>query len=146
MESCRIEKAYRSWGHDVSDEDTPLEAGLMFAVKPEKAGGFIGRDALLRQRDAGTGKRLVQFALSDPQPMLYHNEPILRDGAIVGRTSSAAWGHTLGRAVALGYVNYAPGEAPSAAGRWEIEVAGKRIAASASLTPLYDPKGARIRA
>src|SRR5579859_5505649 len=107
MESCRLEKAYRSWGHDISDEDTPLEAGLMFAVKVEKRGGFIGCEALLRQRETGLAKRLVQFALEDPQPLLYHNEPIWRGGAIVGRTTSAAWGHTIGRAVALGYVDLA---------------------------------------
>ncbi|MBV8651189.1 MAG: GcvT family protein, partial [Alphaproteobacteria bacterium] len=145
MDSCRMEKAYRSWGHDISDEDTPLEAGLMFAVKLDKR-EFIGREALLRQRDQGLKRRLVQFALQDPEPLLYHNEPIYRDGAIVGRTTSASYGHTLGRAVALGYVNHAGIDAGFIAeGRWEIEVAGKRAAATASLAPLYDPKSARIR-
>jgi 4-methylaminobutanoate oxidase (formaldehyde-forming) len=76
MNSLRIEKAYRHWGHDITDEDTPLEAGLGFAVAFDKAGGFIGRDALLRQREAGVKKRLVQFLLQDSQPLLYHNEPI----------------------------------------------------------------------
>jgi glycine cleavage system aminomethyltransferase T/glycine/D-amino acid oxidase-like deaminating enzyme len=145
MDSCRLEKAYRSWGHDISDEDTPLEAGLMFAVKLDK-GAFIGREALLHQRDAGIKRRLVQFAVQDPEPLLYHNEPIYRDGAIVGRTTSASYGHTLGRAVALGYVNAAGIDAGFIAqGRWEIEVAGARVAATASLAPLYDPKSVRIR-
>jgi glycine cleavage system T protein len=146
MDSCRLEKAYRSWGHDISDEDTPLEAGLMFAVKLDKGADFIGREALLRLRDAGVGRRLVQLALADPEPLLYHNEPIWRDGAIVGRTTSASWGHTLGSAVALGYVEV-PRHDPGAAARgdYAIEVAGKRFAASASLAPLYDPKNLRIR-
>jgi len=141
MDSCRMEKAYRSWGHDISDEDTPLEAGLMFAVKLGKE--FIGRDALLRQRETRLTKRLVQFALDDPEPLLYHNEPIWRDGRLVGRTTSGAYGHHLGRAVALGYVHDEAGV--DASGRWEIEVAGVRYSAKASLEPLYDPKSLRIR-
>ncbi|HYC15309.1 MAG TPA: FAD-dependent oxidoreductase, partial [Stellaceae bacterium] len=124
MDSCRMEKAYRSWGHDISDEDTPLEAGLMFAVKLGK--DFIGRDALLRQRETRLTKRLLQFALDDPEPLLYHNEPIWRDGKLVGRTTSGAYGHHLGRAIALGYVHDEAGV--NASGRWEVEVAGVRYA------------------
>ncbi len=147
MDSCRMEKAYRSWGHDISDEDTPLEAGLAFAVKLDKNLDFIGREALLRARERKTTKRLVQFALRDPEALLYHNEPVYRDGGIVGRTTSGAYGHHLGRAVALGYVHDEDGidAAYVASGSFEIEVAGKRFAASASLAPLYDPKGTRIR-
>ena len=147
MDSCRMEKAYRSWGHDISDEDTPLEAGLAFAVKLDKNLDFIGREALLRTRERKATKRLVQFALQDPTPLLYHNEPVCRDGRIVGRTTSGAYGHHLGRAVALGYVHEEDGidAAYVASGRFEIEVAGKRFSARASLTPMYDPKGARIR-
>ena len=141
MDSCRMEKAYRSWGHDISDEDTPLEAGLMFAVKLGK--DFIGRDALLRQRETRLTKRLLQFALDDPEPLLYHNEPIWRDGKLVGRTASGAYGHHLGRALALGYVH---DEDVDASGRWEIEVAGVRYSAKASSEPFYDPKSLRIRA
>lgn len=76
MNSLRMEKAYRHWGHDISDEDTPLQAGLGFAVAWSKPGGFIGREALLRQKERGVTRRLVQFALRDPLPLLYHNEPI----------------------------------------------------------------------
>lgn len=147
LDSCRIEKAYRHWGHDIGDEDTPLEAGLMFAVKPDK-GAFIGRDALLRQRDAGASRRLVQFLLSDPAPMLYHDEPIWADGRMVGRTTSGAYGHALGAAVALGYVRDDGGDPAGmvAGASFEIEVAGRRIAARASLSPLYDPRSLRVRA
>jgi glycine cleavage system T protein len=147
MDSCRMEKAYRSWGHDIADEDTPLEAGLMFAVKLDKNVDFIGREALLRQRESGVVKRMAQFALDDPEPLLYHNEPIWRDGRIVGRITSGAYGHHLGRAVGLGYLHDDLGVDASyvKAGRYEIEVAGVRYAATASLEALYDPKGARIR-
>ncbi|MFI5022808.1 MAG: FAD-dependent oxidoreductase [Alphaproteobacteria bacterium] len=147
MDSCRMEKAYRSWGHDISDEDTPLEAGLAFAVKLDKNLDFIGREALLRARERKLAKRLVQFALRDPEPLLYHNEPVYRDGGIVGRTTSGAYGHHLGTAVALGYVHEEDGidAAYVESGSFEIEVAGRRFAARASLAPLYDPKGTRIR-
>jgi 4-methylaminobutanoate oxidase (formaldehyde-forming) len=147
MDSCRMEKAYRSWGHDISDEDTPLEAGLGFVVKLGKGIDFIGRDALLRQRETRLTKRLVQVALDDPEPLLYHNEPIWRDGKLVGRTTSGAYGHHLGRAIALGYLHDDAGVDAEyvRSGRYEIEVAGVRHAAKASLDPLYDPKSLRIR-
>lgn len=148
LDSCRIEKAYRHWGHDIGDEDTPLQAGLMFAVKPYKQSDFLGREALLRQMEWGPGRRLTQFMLRDPQPLLYHDEPIWHDGAMVGRTTSGAYGHHLGGAVALGYVreDTAPVADRIAAGGFEIEVAGTRFPAVASLESLYDPKNARIRA
>jgi len=148
MDSLRIEKAYRHWGHDITGEDTPLEAGLMFACRLDKGVDFIGRDALLRQKESGVAKRLVQFLLEDPEPLLYHNEPILRDGEIVGYLTSGNYGHTLGAAVGLGYVRNPDGvdAAFISAGRYEIEVAGERVPARASLRPLYDPKGERLRA
>ena len=147
MNSLRIEKAYRHYGHDITDADTPLEAGLGFAVKLDKPGAFIGRDALLRQREQGVRQRLVQFLLEDPEPLLYHNEPIWRDGVLCGYVRSAMYGHTLGAAVALGYVEHADGvdEDHVNAGRYEIEVAGVRYPAKASLRPLYDPHSSRIR-
>lgn len=142
-----MEKAYRSWGHDISDEDTPLEAGLLFACRLDKNANFIGRDALLRRRESRLTKRLVQFALVDPRPLLYHNEPIYRDGRIVGRTTSGSYGHFVGRAVALGYLHDDAGTDDDyvRSGRFEIEVAGERFEATASLQPLYDPKSARVR-
>ena len=149
MDSLRIEKAYRHWGHDITEEDTPLEAGLGFAVAFGKNVPFIGREALLRQREnKRLPKRLLQFALDDPAPLLYHNEPIYRNGTLVGTTSSAAYGHHLGRAIALGYVECAEGVDSDyvAAGTWEIEVGLRRHAARASLKPMYDPTSARMRA
>ncbi|WP_416899424.1 MAG: GcvT family protein [Minwuia sp.] len=145
LDSCRIEKAFRHFGHDITDEDHVLEAGLGFAVKTEK-GDFIGRDAVLRKRDEGLKRCLVQLRLSDPEPLLYHNEPILRDGRIVGQLTSGNYGHHLGGAVGLGYVP-CEGEAASdvLASDYQIEIAGERFRAGASLKPMYDPQAARVR-
>ena len=148
LDSCRMEKAFRHWGHDMTDEDTPIEAGLGFACAFEKNIPFIGRDALLRQREEGTSKRMVQFALEDPEPLLYHNEPIYRDGEIVGYLTSGNYGHHLGRAIGLGYIRHEGGVTADfvGSGRYEIEVACERIPATASLRPLYDPRAERMRA
>ena len=152
MDSLRLEKAYRHFGHDIGDEDHVLEAGLGFAVKTEKRrgrfGDFIGREAVLRKRSAGLSRRLLQFKLDDPEPLLFHNEPVLRDGRLVGFLSSGAYGHALGAAVGLGYVPCRGDESVEEllASRYQIEVAGRHFAATASLEPLYDPTGARARA
>jgi 4-methylaminobutanoate oxidase (formaldehyde-forming) len=147
LNSLRMEKAYRHWSHDITDEDTPLEAGLGFAVKFDKEGGFIGRDALLEQRDAGVSRRLLQFRLMDPKPLIYHNEPVWRDDELVGHITSGAYGHSLGGCLGLGYVRVGPGtdEDTIESGRFEVEVAGVRVPAEASLRPLLDPKNGRIR-
>ena len=148
LNSLRMEKGYRHWGHDISDEDTPLQSGLGFAVAMKKPGGFIGLEALQAQKEAGLTRRLVQFALDDATPLLYHNEPICRDGAIDGRISSGMFGHHLGKSLGMGYVEcQAQGEAPDAIlqGKYEIEVAGVRYSAQPSLAPWYDPSSARIK-
>jgi glycine cleavage system aminomethyltransferase T len=141
-----MEKGYRSWGHDIGGEDTPLDAGLAFAVAFKKD-GFVGRDALLHQRDKPLARRLVMFTLEDPEPLLLGDEPIYRDGVLVGRITSGAYGHTLGRAVGMGYVAHADGvdAAFVRAGRWELELATERFAARAHLEPPYDPTSSRVR-
>ena len=144
LDSLRIEKAYRHWGHDITDEDTPLEAGLGFAVKFDKPGGFIGREALLKQKAPGPEKRLLQFRLLDTQPLLYHNEPIWHDDSLVGHITSGAYGHTLGGAIGLGYVDTAKVQ-DLGEGNFSIEVAGERVPAEVSATPMYDPASRRIR-
>jgi 4-methylaminobutanoate oxidase (formaldehyde-forming) len=149
VNSLRIETAYRDWSHDIGPTDTPLEAGSGFTCAWNKDGGFLGRDALLAQRDRGLlPRRLVQFLLSDPETLLYRYEPIYRDGARVGFVSSAMYGHTLGGAVGLGYVEHADGCSDEfvVSGRYEIQLPDGRVAAHASLTPLYDPKSVRVRA
>ena len=148
LNSLRMEKAYRHWGHDMSDEESLLEAGLGFTAAWDKPGGFIGREALLKQKETGIHQRLAVVVLEDPEPLLYHNEPIWRDGKIVGRTTSAMFGHTVGRAVALGYVRRDDGPINAdwlKAGKYEVEVATQRFGASVSFTAPYDPKNERIR-
>ena len=146
LDSCRIEKAFRHYGHDITDEDHVLEAGLGFAVKPDK-GDFIGRDAVLAKKESGLSRRLLQFRLNDPEPLLFHNEPILRDGEFVGYLSSGNYGHALGAAIGLGYVP-CPGETAKdvLASSYEIEIAGVRVAAAATLRPFYDPTAERVKA
>ena len=145
MDSCRIEKGFRHFGHDISSEDHILEAGLGFAIKKTDV-PYIGREAVERKREQGLHRRLVQFLLSDPEPLLYHAEPIVRDGRITGYLSSGNYGHHLGGAVGLGYVPCAGETAQDVlASSYEIEVAGRRISATASLRPLYDPKSERVK-
>jgi glycine cleavage system T protein len=145
MDSCRIEKAFRHFGHDITPEDNPVDSGLGFAVKTTKP-DFIGREAVLKQKEAGPQTRLLQFRLTDPEPLLYHAEPILRDGEVVGYLTSGNYGHTLGGAVGLGYVPCAGEKADQVlASSFEIEVAGTRVKAEASLKPLYDPKSERAK-
>ena len=148
LNSLRIEKACREWAHDMGPIDSLLEAGLGFTCAWHKPGGFIGRDALLTQRDAGPlQRRLVQFVLDDPAPLLVHNEPILRDGIRVGHTTSAAYGHTLGGSVALGYLHYEDGVTADyvVAGTYQIDQAKRIYTARASLTPMYDAESLRYK-
>jgi sarcosine dehydrogenase len=147
IESLRVEKAYRAWGRELTTDDTPFEAGLGFAVRFDKAAPFIGREALLAQRGKPLGRRLCSFVLDDPEALPLGDEPIWCDGSIVGSTSSAAYGHTLDRAVAMGYVSR-PGGVDAAylsKVRFEIEIAGDRFAARGGLKAPYDPDNLRVK-
>lgn len=145
MDCARMEKGFRHFGQDITCEDHVLEAGLGFAVAMDKP-DFIGRDAVLRRHETGLERRLMLFRLEDPEPLLYHHEPILRDGRIIGYLTSGAYGHHLGAALGMGYV---PGRGESAAdllaSSYEIDVAGRRVAAKPSLRPFYDPASRRMR-
>ncbi len=148
LNSLRIEKAYREYGYDMDNMDTPLEAGLSFAVKFDKPKGFIGRDALLRHKENAPLKyRMVQFLLDDPEPLLYGNESIYRDGKLVGHLQTGAYGFTLGGAMGMGFVKNEAGATPDFinSGSYEIDIAGVRHSAKASLRPMYDPKNERVR-
>ncbi len=148
LDSLRMEKAYRHWGHDITPDDTPLEAGLGFAVAWDKPGGFIGKAALEQQRTRGLTRCLVQLAVEGDDLLLLHNEPILRHGVIVGETTSAAACPTLDKTLAFGYVSN-----PDAViddeylrtGEYRIDVGGRLVPAVLSTTPLYDPQGTRVR-
>ncbi len=146
LNSLRLEKGFRHWGHDIGAEDNLIEAGLGFAAKPD-AGAFIGREAFLAQKAAGLpASRLVQFLLTDPEPLLYHNEPIIMDGEAVGYLTSGMYGHSLGGAIGMGYVN-GPGLTAEKIGtsHFEIEIARERYPSKASLQAFYDPKAERMK-
>ncbi|HEX3209762.1 MAG TPA: FAD-dependent oxidoreductase, partial [Geminicoccaceae bacterium] len=147
LNSLRLEKAFRSFGHDLGEEDTPYEAGLGFAVKLDKPGGFIGQEALRRTAGQVPKKRLVQFRLQDPEPLLHHDEPIVMDGARISLLTSGGYGHTLQAALGMGWVRHPDGVTPELLreARFEIEIAGERYPAEASLRPFFDPGGARMR-
>lgn len=148
LESTRTEAGRRDYGLDMENTDSPFEAGVGFAVDLNAPGDFVGRDALERERSERPWKRrLVQFLLADPEPLLYGEEPILMDGDPVGYLRSGAYGHTLGGAMGMGYVEHPDGVTGDllAASSFEILIAGDRVPASVSLRPMYDPKNERVR-
>ena len=148
LEPLRSEKGYRHFGHDVTPADTPLEAGLSFAVSFKKNADFIGRQSVEKQKAEGLNRRLIFLRLDDPEPTLLHDEPIWRDGSVIGRTSSGAFGYTVGASVAMGYVKLGKEDWKRwlTNGVYEVEIAGSRFAASCSPTPFYDPQNTRVRA
>jgi 4-methylaminobutanoate oxidase (formaldehyde-forming) len=147
LNTLRAEKAYREWAHDIGPLDNPIDAGLSFTCDFEKPGGFIGRDALLPLIDAPKRRRLVQFLLDDPDPILTHNEQIFMNGERISYTTSSGYGHTLGACVAFGYVTSDDEVTKDFidSGEFVIEQADRRFTAQASLKPLYDPTSARAR-
>ena len=146
INSLRLEKGFRAWGADLSPDDTALEAGLAFAIAWKKPVPFIGREALLKQKQAGLKRQLVVFTLDDPEPMLWSSEPIYRDGKPVGYTTSGSYAHSLGAAIGMGYINHSDGLNAEfiKAGRYEISINGRRYAAMPHLRAPYDPERARI--
>ena len=148
LDSLRIEKAYRAWGRELSPDYTPLEAGLGFAVKFGRAIAFRGRDALLAQKARGVSRRLAAFTLDNPAAILWGGELIFRNGEPAGQVTSAAYGHTLGRAVALGYVRNTAGNVDAAfmtSGKYSIDVGGECFDATIHWRAPYDPDGARLK-
>jgi 4-methylaminobutanoate oxidase (formaldehyde-forming) len=146
LDSLRSEKGYRHFGNDITPGDTPLEAGLQFAVSFKKDVDFIGRAALERQKAEGVKKKQAFFRLKEAEPILLHDEPVWRNGSLVGRTTSGSYGYTVGSSVAMGYLPV-PEEDWAlwlAGGEFEIELAGVRHAAEASHRPFYDPDNTRI--
>ena len=147
MNSLRLESGYRHWGHDITAADTPLEAGLGFAVAWDKPCGFIGRDALIAQRDEERVKRLIQFRIEDQEILSYHDDPIFRDGELVGTTTGGMWSYTEDKCLTMGYVNNKDGVTKSwiESGNWEIEIATRRLDVTPSIKSFYDPNKEKIR-
>jgi len=147
LDSLRLECGYRDWGVDISEEDNPIEVGLAFTVAWDKPGGFLGRDALLRQRDAVPVKRVVSVAVEPDTPMFHGTEPLWRDGILVGYAKCGAFGHSLGHPVGLAQVRHPEGVTADwlKGGRWEMEIACARYPARVSLRPFFDPKRLRVR-
>jgi heterotetrameric sarcosine oxidase gamma subunit len=148
LASLRMEKGYRDYGHDIDNTDSVLEAGLGFAVDLDKPGGFIGRDAVLAKKTEGPlTRRIVQILVQDPEPMLYHAEPVWRAGKPVGYVRAASYGFTVGGAVGLVMVEAGEplNQAYVEGADWEVEIAGRCYPATASLRPLYDPKMLRVK-
>jgi 4-methylaminobutanoate oxidase (formaldehyde-forming) len=146
VNSLRLECGYRHWESDITPDETPYEAGLGFGVKLDK-GEFIGREALLKAKEAPLTQKLVIFTLNDPEPLLYVNEPIFRNGEHVGEICSGAYGHKVGSAVGMGYVRNEGGvnNAWVEEGTYEVKVEGKMIPASVHLKSPYDPNNQRTR-
>jgi len=148
LASLRMEKGYRDYGHDIDNTDSVLEAGLGFAVDLKKPGGFIGKDAVLAKKaDGPLKRRIVQLLCKDPEPLMFHAEPVFRSGKPVGYIRAASYGFTVGGAVGLMMVEAGEpiDQAYLDAGSWEVEIAGKRYPAMASLKPLYDAEMKRIK-
>jgi 4-methylaminobutanoate oxidase (formaldehyde-forming) len=146
--SLRMEKGYRDYGHDIDNTDSVLEAGLGFAVDLKKPGGFVGRDAVLAKKTEGPlTRRIVQVLVKDPEPMMFHAEVVRRSGKAVGYIRAASYGFTVGGAVGLAMVEAGEPvtQAYLDAGAWEVEIAGKKYPAVASLKPLYDPENKRVK-
>src|SRR5439155_1471038 len=149
LASCRMEKGYRDYGHDIDNTDSVLEAGLGFAVDLKKPGGFIGKEHVVAQKAKGPlRKRLLQILLKDPKPWLVHAEIVKRDGKSVGYIRSASYGFTIGGAVGLAMIESGGDPLDPAwidRGRWEVEIAGRLYPAVASLKPLFDPENKKIK-
>ncbi|MDX6535278.1 MAG: hypothetical protein QOF68_3022 [Gaiellales bacterium] len=141
IDALRIEKGYRVWGADMTPEDTPDEAGLGFAVKPDKD-DFVGRDALLAAREQPPARRLRCLVLSDPRSVCLGSEPVRRNDDVVGRVTTGGYGYAVERSIAYAYL---PADA-DVGDHVEVEVFGEWVAAEVSAEPLWDPRGERIRA
>ncbi|MEM8837337.1 MAG: FAD-dependent oxidoreductase [Pseudomonadota bacterium] len=138
--SMRIEKGFCAMGHELDGDVTPIDVGLDFATR--KKGGFIGAEALAKQRESGAVSRVISLVLDDETAVPLGHEPIYRDGEIIGQTSSCAFGYRIGKPVALGHVS-TPLEDDA---HVEVDIARTLFEARVTLGPLFDPEGRRMKA
>jgi 4-methylaminobutanoate oxidase (formaldehyde-forming) len=148
IETLRLEKGYRAWGADIGPDHSPLEAGLGWAVKLKGDKAFLGREALIRQKQIALKKFLCTFTVDDPAVILIGRETIYRNDERVGWLTSGGFGHSIGKAIGLGYVRNAAGVDRDylLAGSYSLEVATERVPCRLHLAPLHDPAMARIKA
>ena len=149
IESMRLEKGYRAFGRELTPSENPVEAGLLFACKLKTDIAFLGREAVEKAKAEGPRRKLVGFSVDAPEAMLWGGELILRDGAVAGQVTSAAWGETIGACVGLAYVRAGDDSVINAdwvrAGSYQVNVGGRLYPISVSLRPIYDPTSAKIR-
>jgi glycine cleavage system aminomethyltransferase T/glycine/D-amino acid oxidase-like deaminating enzyme len=149
LNSLRMEKGYRDYGHDMDNTDNAYEVGLGMFVKLKKVDDFIGKQACIKIKQADDKtKRLAQVLIKDPEPFLFHSEIVLRDGKPVGYVTSGSYAFTLGGAAGLFKItaDRPIDEEYVSGGKWEVNIAGKIYPAVVSLKPMYDPKMERIKA
>ncbi len=146
VNSLRLETGYRHWESDITPDDTPWEAGLGFGVKLDKD-DFIGKEALMTQKQKGLTRKIVMFTLEDPDIMLYGSETIYRNGEYNGIATSGGYGFEIGAACAMGYMKNPEGVTKEwiEAGRYEIMVEGKLRPAKLHLSSPYDPRNLRTK-
>ena len=149
LASLRMEKAYRDYGHDIDNTDSPFQVGLGFAVDLKSDRDFIGKDKLIKIKESKPYKeRLVQLLVLDPEPLMFHGEIVYRDSKAIGDLRAASYGHTLGGAVGLAFVQAQQPITKDflSSGSWEVDIAGTKYPAMVSFRPMYDPKMERIKA
>ena len=142
IDSLRLEKGYRTWGADITPEETPFEAGLGFAVRLNKDADFIGREALERRRAEGVRQKLCCLTLADPRAATLGNEPVRFGDDVVSRITTGGIGYSVGTSVAFAYLPPALAEVGT---QLSVEVFGDWVEAEIAAEPLWDPSGARIR-
>ena len=145
LDSCRLEKGYKHWGHDIGMEDTPLETGLSFTIDWDK--DFFGKEALLTQKETGVTRRLLSFAVKDGHPLLLHDEPVFRNGELVGQTTSGGRGFRTGRSLCFATVRLLEGLSLKdyRDADFEISIAGVRHALEPLTRAAFDPKNERLK-
>ncbi len=147
LNALRIEKGFLHWGHDMAYTEAPHQMGLEFVCKPNQSIPFIGQAAYLERKAENKGPFLCSIKLNDPEPLLHHNEPVLRDGKVVGYVTAGAFGRTVGSAVGLCLVSLANGQTDKRSierGSYTILVEGNEVSAEVSLKPFYDPKSLQM--
>jgi glycine cleavage system aminomethyltransferase T/glycine/D-amino acid oxidase-like deaminating enzyme len=142
IDSLRLEKGYRVWGADVTPDETPYEGRVGFAVKLDKPGGFLGRDALVEARERGPRAVLCCLTLSDPRSVALGNEPVRAGGSIAGRVTSGGYGYSVGRSIAYAYL---PPEHAATGTEVAVEIFGRWVEGEVAEEPLFDPSGERFR-